>query len=502
MAEESREDEGKKFVEGTLGPCFVEPFSSHVLQFSNLLGAIRESRETMASQINLWLFGHEVFSEKIMNDTGAALRSSLSGLGFDATKLMGEAPKRPAPHAQLGFRRSGGKPVNPIVTPLQQPPDGEPAPQEVRANMKDYSEAWLSCYNLNINREVADAGKKGNMSAWTGGLLGGTREEFSEFRMTAALGAHATLVEEGVEIRDRHVAALWWLAQEGGDPLMFKKAFMDAFPHVTAFWENFIDTEAAVVRREEMPSGAVKISLDATIRVGDETVKFPQLTEVLSMMAPLHIGFTHPETGATFLRWSVEDGKTNMHFYMWNGELAWQSADGKTVTPAVWDKDGKWHSILEFALSVQPAGLKGTSLPPIPMPSVKLSVHGDIKGKLDVKCIEAGEPILAGVASATAFDVVLLRKLLVETFHHQVCFVKVGEDRHAVRMYQRFGFPSSSVNSLIVEWFKDFVSRQVMEMDTVNAFRAFSEAMAIDSRKLGENFPPRVAAAAAPAAES
>merc|ERR1712217_335838 len=174
---------------------------------------------------------------------------------------------------------------------------------------------------------------------------------------------------------------------------------------------------------------------------------------------------------------------------MKDGKCAWEGGDG-TEGPAEWNQNEVFECdvVLECSISL----LDLSSVASIPFPKMTLRCHMDRKkNEFSLTCIQAGEPYSKGLAEATMFNVDLLRRLLREGFEFRLSGMAMDQDRFAIRLFNRFLFPSDSVATLVSQWFQDFIMRQLQELDALEAMSLFLQAMAEDAQALSQGQPAR-----------
>jgi len=465
-------------MKATFGPALREPAPTHFREFGNLCGELFSGKEDVSKGFQNLFFGSETLADKTLNDTGAYVRGALGSLGFDATSWMGTAPERPPPHSQLIIRRGAGQKVSTGLTPLQVSPGGEPGPQDVPPHLGGYMDGWMSAYHLDIQGETPPAGY----------LMNSTPEAWSDLRFTAACGSHAGMVAENLALVDAYRQAFAWVASDAGDPDVFKKLIMESFPRTVGASGLYLDVAEAKVGKKKLDSGNVQLSLDVPLLPSKAGERFPRLSELMQLFDPCIINFMHPKTGAEFMVWQLQDRKQHIHFYMGkDGYMAYEGGMG-TEGPVLWDKEGKFSCDIAIECSMVLLDLQ--SVASIPFPSMTMRCEMDQKGQLSVKCVEAGEPPLKGVADYFTFDLELFRKLLVQGFELQLSHLNLGEGKSAIRLYHRFMFPTASVVTLVSQWFQDFLMRQLKDLDALEALGVVFQALADDAAEISEGLPP------------
>jgi len=85
-----------------LGPCVGDPVPQQFFDAAALYKSLSAKRYGLTDSMIQLLFFLESDLERAVNDTGAMVRRSLAdaGWGSVADSLLGEAPKRPEPHAR------------------------------------------------------------------------------------------------------------------------------------------------------------------------------------------------------------------------------------------------------------------------------------------------------------------------------------------------------------------------------------------------------------------
>jgi len=267
-----------------------------------------------------------------------------------------------------------------------------------------------------------------------------------------------------------------WLASKDGSGKVFMAAMMSAFPALKGVASRIVDVPRTRFSKKEVQGGVVKISFEAPINHAALQSEYPSLGDFVALFEPLLIRLRRPEDGAVFADASIQEGVIRSSFYFSDGQMVWQ---GKTVDPVRWDEAETFTVNVEVECSLVPLGV---SLAAVPFPAMKFRAVLQRKGSLALTCIEASESQFENVASL-AFDMDQFRRLLRKDFRAELNLVAPPSDSEewTIQALLRVGFPSASVVTALMQWFRSFIGGQVSRMESLKALADLSSALSKDA---------------------
>lgn len=447
-------------VKKSWGKAMGDPIPVHCEQFSGLCKSIHDGRERVGKNFDQFLFGFETEFERATNDTGAAVRSSLAGagLGSMAEAIMGVAPERPPPNTQMKVMRVEPKPAEITSAVLH---DEESTPKLDTSVLSSFGDISLVAHLLAKKSGKADA--------------------YSDLKIEVALGSFDKVAGQGIGWLNAAMETIAWLASEKGDTAKFKKEVLEAFPQLAGVGSRIVDMSAAKFSRVEEKDSVVKISWESPIDFQSASTHYPGVGEFLGLFNPLLITLKKPGEAVRMAELAIKDGAIHGSMYVRDGQMVWV---GDYVDIVNWDDKECFVMDAEVECSLAPAGVTFAS---IPFPKMTLRSFFERKGILEVTCVETNETQFETVANL-AFDMDQFRRLLKEEFRFelkQVPPVSASEE-WTLRSLIHVAFPSSSAAKVIVQWFRDFICRQMARLDTFKAFCDLSAALGKDAATLSK----------------
>jgi hypothetical protein len=272
-----------------------------------------------------------------------------------------------------------------------------------------------------------------------------------------------------------------WLASKDGSGKALMATMISAFPELAGIAGRVVDVSKTRFSKEEVRGGVVKISFEAPINHAALQSQYPSLGDVLALFEPLLVRLRRPEDGAVFADASIQEGVIRSSFHFSDDQLVWL---GETVDPVRWDEAETLTVDAEVDFSLVPLGV---SLAAVPFPAMKFRAVLQRKGSLALTCIEAGVSQFENVASL-AFDLGQFRKLLRQDFRAELNLVAPPSDSEewTIQALFRIAFPSASVVTALMQWFRSFIGGQVSRMDSLIAIAHMSLALSKDADSMAK----------------
>jgi len=446
-----------------LGPCVGDPVPQQFFDAAALYKSLSAKRYGLTDSMIQFLFFLESDLERAVNDTGAMVRRSLAdaGWGSVADSLLGEAPKRPEPHARWDVTYARGV-TQTDVTPLTEaPPRGE-LPKLMPLAAPSPGQVQLAALHLHekINEDSAVS---------------------SDLRVHAVFPSHPDVPKIILKFVNNALKSLVWLSSAVGDPHEFKQAYLDAFPHVAEFCQNFFRIGGLSIKTEKMDKHTTKIHLSVPVDHDAAYNYNLQIAEAFNLFDPFHVELRHPHTDALLLDFRMAAGEVHITVGIRGEKLAWMGSQSDTAV-LEWDADEfiEVHAVVDFSLVPL-----GVTLAAIPFPKMRLQCMVDRAGAMLMRCIGAEETALDTLASC-ALDMQQFRKLLLEEFRVELQHSNAldGPDESIIVYSLRMLFPSNSVSTLLAQWFEEVVVRKLTETDPFKAFAELFAAFGQDAAQL------------------
>jgi len=304
-------------------------------------------------------------------------------------------------------------------------------------------------------------------------------------RVNAAFPSHPETPRMTLRFIHKALKSLGWLASGKGDPGRFKAAYMQAFPNLVDFTKNFLQISELSIEVEDLNEHTNKIHMSVPVDHRAAKNYNVQMAEALNLFNPFHVEICHPRTNALLLSFTIADGEVHISFGMRCGKLAWMGNEYETSV-LEWDRDDFCEIHVVVECSLVPLGV---TLAAIPFPAIRLQCWLDRAGAILVRCIDVEESADDTLASV-ALDMQAFRRLLMEQFRVELQHSCAGDDpaQSTMQFTVRALFPSSSVSTLLSQWFEEFIIRRLTATDPFKTMADLLTALGQDSFQLSQNY--------------
>jgi len=448
-------------LQSVLGTTLQKPFADHCRLLGSQILVFFESRQEIAERVDGVLFGTETTLQRWYNNVDGSMRWMLGG----------EAVEEPAPHVCLRLRTQQPK-MEASLEPLQQAPVAAGATDVNVDGLAGPGDGLIEVLHL---AEPASSPGYFDSDLW----------------FSYASGSFEGFVTLLLALVDRGSVLLRWLASDAGSGEEFRRAHIEAFPEVVKFARRFVNVDELKVFKEAEPGSDVqRLCVEVPLDTYAAQAHYPRFGELVSILDPVALQLRHPASGDLLVDLTMSAGILRASVFAdSNGDIAWLSEGNDRLTPLGWDAQGVVSMVAELECSLVPLSSIGiTSMAAIGFPKMRFSCHLSRSGRLDVSCLEMEElPVLETVAYA-AFDMQLFRQKLVKDFRLELVHRPVGGSSGdwAGVIFARLGFPASTAASTFSMWFRDFLWRQLSELDALQATADFFKALADDAEVLCE----------------
>jgi hypothetical protein len=345
-----------------------------------------------------------------------------------------------------------------VVGLLEQPAGG---PQSVPKVGSSYGDAWLSALHLQDEP--------------------GT----NEIQVTLAVGSHAEFVPMVLDLLAGVVSSLAIVTSGCSNTEDLGNSYRTSFPHLSLHLAKFFDLEAADIVMENIDDGTSRFLFSFPIDFAALEQHYERLAEKLRHFDQLSARAVHPETRDSLLILFLENDILSVSFMMKDGQLCWK---GSRFQPISWSSANSFSFDLEIDCNVRLLGLSFAALP-FPSLGLRCQLSRNIDGpggSFVMTCVSVGELVLENIA-AFVFDVTRFRQLLLERFTFEInhrCTDKEDGNGWLLHCFYRIPFPVAGVAQLFAQHFRDFVTRQLQEMQVLAACQDFLIALSLDAVSL------------------
>mmetsp|Transcript_7355 Transcript_7355/g.16652 ORF Transcript_7355/g.16652 Transcript_7355/m.16652 type:complete len:475 (+) Transcript_7355:160-1584(+) len=442
-----------------LAPALQSTFSEDCSRFSSSCRGLMKYTDQFLAKL-----GHFLFGPECTTDITETIRQSVIG---QWNWLVGEetqAANKPQIHAKLSAEHIGGKfsidvehfSDEAMATAGPVSPEGLFEVDDVR----------VSAHHLFID---AEGGAEGSDSVSVG---------CSDLGVEVATGSHPDLISEWLEQGWRCSKVFAWLAADYGHPTVLKARIQETFQNTVGVAQRFLKWPEVKFSKKLVNPRTHEVTMRLPVNLAEAEKHYPRCADLLRLIDLLKATTRSAGGKSTICEITFKDHVLEASFYIRDGELAYREEAGGLVE---WDKEGQLVVETTVDCCLLPLGSSAVA---IPIPHMTLKSVMERRGRLEVSCIDAGEPEFK-MAADTIFDTALFRRQLLEFFGLQIEHFPSGpSDRAYLRMTGRLVFPTSTIATIISQWFYSFALQQLRDDDGIRLLSDLVAALAMDSTRI------------------